>query len=125
MNALQQYLDLYAQQRATIDAHAPEAMNALRAEALRHLDGATLPRKGDEDYEATDLEAVFAPNYGVNLRRVDFARAQGSTPFTCGVAHLSTRVVHYHNDIPAVDEAARLLDGVVVETFAQAAVHHP
>lgn len=125
MNALTQYLELAREQRAVIDAHAPEAMNALRAEALRHLDGATLPRKGDEDYEATDLEAVFAPNYGVNLRRVDFARAQGSTPFTCGVAHLSTRVVHYHNDIPAVDEAARLLDGVVVETFTQAAVHHP
>ena len=71
MNALQQYIDLYRQHRELLERHAPAALNALRPAALAALDGAQLPRKGAEDYEATDLEAVFAPDYGGNLTRLD------------------------------------------------------
>ena len=71
--SLTQYIDLYTQHAEAICAHAPAAMNVLRPDALAALGGATLPKKGQEDYEATDLEKVFAPDYGVNINRVPFA----------------------------------------------------
>ena len=72
MNALQQYIDLYTEHRQAVEANSPAALNAHRPAALAALADARLPRKGQDDYEATDLEAVFAPDYGVNLGRVDF-----------------------------------------------------
>ena len=47
MTALKQYIDLYTEHRAAIEAHAPAALNALRPAALKALDGARLPRKGE------------------------------------------------------------------------------
>ena len=78
--SLTQYIDLYTQHAEAICAHAPAAMNALRADALDALGGATLPTKGKEDYEATDLEKVFATNYGVNINRVPFAPNAAAAP---------------------------------------------
>ena len=60
MNALQQYIDLYDESREVIEDQSPELLNALRPAAREQLATARLPRKGSEDYEATDLEAVFA-----------------------------------------------------------------
>ena len=72
MSSLKQYIDLFKENRATIDSHSIEAMNALRDKALEALEGKRLPVKGDENYEITDLEATFAPDYGVNINRFDF-----------------------------------------------------
>ena len=77
MTALKQYIDLYTEHRAAIEAHAPAALNALRPAALKALDGARLPRKGEEDYEGTDLEQAFAPDYGVNVNRTPFTADPG------------------------------------------------
>lgn len=87
--ALQQYIDLYDQHRAAIESHAPAALNALRPTARKALDGAVLPRKGDDDYEATDLERLLAPDYGVNVNRIPFD-AGTSHPFNCDVPNMST-----------------------------------
>lgn len=70
-NALTQYLDLYAAHRAAIDARAPEAFNRLRPAAAEALRAAgRLPRKGDEGYARTDIDALFAPDFGINIMRV-------------------------------------------------------
>ena len=66
MNALKQYIDLYDESREVIEQQSPALLNNLRRIAREHLDNARLPRKGSEDYEATDLEAVFSHDYGVN-----------------------------------------------------------
>ena len=68
-NSITQYLELYDQHRGTIEAHAPSVLNKLRRQARQALDGVVLPKKGAEDYEATDLNAVFAPDYGVTQLR--------------------------------------------------------
>ena len=67
MNALQQYIDLFDQSQEVFEQQSPELLNRLRKVAREHLQDARLPRKGSEDYEATDLEAVFAHDYGVNV----------------------------------------------------------
>ena len=79
MNALKQYIDLYDEHRELIDQQSPALLNTLRTIAREHLDGARLPRKGSEDYEATDLEAVFAHDYGVNINRLPFDAEPGET----------------------------------------------
>ncbi len=124
--ALQQYIDLYDQHRAAIESHAPAALNALRPTARQALDGAVLPRKGEDDYEATDMERMLAPDYGVNVNRIPFD-AGTSHPFNCDVPNMSTCLYFFYNDVFARSSTARRHpgNGVVVESMAEAAVNHP
>ncbi|MDD6687252.1 Fe-S cluster assembly protein SufD [Sodaliphilus pleomorphus] len=125
MTALKQYIDLYTEHRAAIEAHAPAALNALRPAALKALDGARLPRKGEEDYEGTDLEQAFAPDYGVNVNRTPFTADPGQA-FSCDVPNMSTCLYFFYNDIFSPSRTARQLPGgVVVESLAQAQHSHP
>lgn len=125
MNALKQYIALHDEHRAAIEAHAPVVLNDLRRQARRVLEGAVLPRKGSEDYEATDLNAVFAPDYGVNIGRLDFDIDPASA-FHCDVPNMSTCMYYTYNDIFHASHTARHTDGgVVVESFVQAAESHP
>lgn len=69
-NSLTQYLELYEAHRADIDSHAPQALNRLRDAAFEALNKAgRLPRKGDEGYARTDIDAIFAPDFGINIMR--------------------------------------------------------
>ena len=70
MSAINQYTDLYRQFGRRIDAASSPVLNALRQAALAALDGRRLPAKGDENYEVSDLEALYAPDYGLNIDRV-------------------------------------------------------
>ena len=125
MNALEQYIDLYNEHGQLINNHASTAMNALRPAALYVLRQARLPRKGSEDYEATDMEALFAPDYGLNITRLDYA-IDPAESFRCDVPNLSTCLFHTFNDVPNISTISRRnLDGAIVETLAEAAVNHP
>lgn len=125
MNSLTQYIELHDQHLETIEAHAPQVLNDLRRHARRALEGAMLPRKGQEDYEATDLNAMFALDYGVNIARLDFD-IDPATVFHCDVPNMSTCMYYTYNDIFHPSGTARKLEGgVVVESLAQAAVNHP
>lgn len=125
MNALKQYIDLFNDNRSAIEKGAPALINAQRDAALTALDGAKLPRKGSEDYEATDLEAVFAPDYGVNVNRIAFG-GDATESFRCDVPNMSTCLYTCFNDtIVAGANAVRNAGGMIVETFREAAVNHP
>lgn len=125
MNSLKQYIELHDEHRQAIEGHAPQALNELRRQARQALEGAVLPRKGQEDYEATDLNAVFAPDYGVNIGRLDFD-IDPAAVFHCDVPNMSTCMYYTYNDIFHASTTARKVEGgVVVESFAQAAVNHP
>ncbi|MDD7342299.1 MAG: Fe-S cluster assembly protein SufD [Bacteroidales bacterium] len=125
-NALQQYIDLHDQQQSTLCSHSPEALNAMRSRARQALDGTVLPRKGSDDYEATDLEQVLAPDYGINVNRVAFS-ADASQAFNCDVPNMSTCMYYFFNDTFARSATAshNLGQGVVVESMAEAAKRHP
>lgn len=121
-NSLSQYLELFAQQRAAIEAASAPHCNALREAALAALTDAVLPRRGQEDYEATDLNAMFAPDYGVNINRVNLAH--GFTPsFKCDVPNLSASPIYMVGDTivtPALDQPA----GVVVAPLSATHIPH-
>ncbi len=125
MNALQQYIDLFKDNRPTIENGSPAVLNAQRDAALKALEAARLPRKGSEDYEATDLEAVFAPDYGMNLTRIAFT-GDAAESFRCDVPNMSTCLYMCFNDtIVPGPNAVRNAGGVIVETFRDAEANHP
>ena len=125
MNALKQYIDLYDENRELIEQQSPALLNKLRREAREHLNDARLPRKGSEDYEATDLETVFGHDYGVNVNRLPFDADPGET-FHCDVPNMSTCLYYSSNDaFHSSPTAERNIGKVVVLPFSMAAVDYP
>ena len=125
MNALQQYIDLFDESREVIEEQSPLILNTLRHQAREKLQDAHLPRKGSEDYEATDLEAVFAHDYGVNVNRLPFDADPAET-FHCDVPNMSTCLYYTSNDaFHSSATAERNIGAVVVEPFSMAAFDHP
>ena len=125
MNALKQYIDLYDENRDLIEQQSPALLNKLRREAREHLEDARLPRKGSEDFEASDLEAVFSRDYGVNVNRLPFEADPGET-FHCDVPNMSTCLYYSSNDaFHSSATAERNIGKVVVEPFSMAAFDYP
>lgn len=125
MTSLQQYIDLYNANRDAIERNAPDVMNAMRADALSVLMHERLPRRGDENYEVTDIDRMFAPDYGVNINRVNLS-ADPAEAFRCDVPNMSTWMFFFYNDIfHASRKSPSLPDSVIVEPFTVAAKNHP
>lgn len=123
-NSLKQYTDLFEQYGHDLCEGSPEAMNRLRRPAYALLaDPATLlPRCGQDGYAHTDLNEMFAPDYGVNIGRLGF-RADLQSAFRCGVPNVSSLMGVVANDIfgPGEAMAKRLPDGVTVTSLRRAA----
>lgn len=71
MKAEQQYIDLFTHYEDLICRHAAGLMNLPRAEALADLERLGFPTVKSEDYKYTDVAQAFAPDYGVNINRLD------------------------------------------------------
>lgn len=126
MNALTQYIDLYKSCHRTLCQHSAPVINALREQALESLSEASLPAKGSENYEHTDLEAILAPDYGLNLER----RRLGINPadtFSCHVPNMSTNLFFLASDSFATTPISsnQLPEGVLVTSLRHAALTHP
>ena len=122
-NSLKQYIELHDDNLDAINGHSAPQLNVLRKEARKALENAVLPRKGSDDYEATDLNAVLAPDYGVNINHVDLSR-ESTTKFRCEVPNLSTCLYYVFNDTfkPSAT-AGQSGDKASVESFQ--ATKHP
>ena len=66
-----QYIELYRQCRQMIIDHSPALMNAVRDEAFKQFEAQGFPTQKVERYKYTDLQALFAPDYGLNLNRLE------------------------------------------------------
>lgn len=126
MNALKQYIDLYKEHADLICLNSAEMMNGRREEAFRKLETMKLPRKGSENYETTDLEAMLAPDYGVNIARVPIS-VNPAASFHCGVPTLSTALFMMVNDLYAETPRSRegLPEGVWAGSLRKFAEEHP
>lgn len=121
MNSLQQYIDLYRQHEQTVRGESAPVMNRNRARALSVLEHGHLPRSGRDGYAWTDLEEMFAPDYGVNITRLPF-RADVASAFRCGVPHISTLTGIVANDVfgPSEGLLRNCPQGVTVCAFSRA-----
>ena len=126
MNAEQQYIDLYAECREQIVAHSAPVLNALRDEAYADFQRLGFPSRKVERYKYTDVAAAFAPNYGLNINRLDIP-VNPYEVFKCDVPNLSTSLYFMLNDQFYSRELpkAQLPEGVIVDSLAKVATERP
>ena len=126
MSAIDQYINLYQANKDSLAKHSAGALNARRNDALNALAGRSMPQKGDEDYEVTDLEALFAPDYGVNINRIDLG-VNPAEAFRCDVPNMSTCLFFLLNDtfFPGKNAEKTLPKGVIISSLAKAAEKYP
>lgn len=119
MNAQKQYTDFYREVQATIAARSPEEMNIQREEAFRTFSSQGFPTKKTERYRYADVEADFAPNYGIQL-----AQLGGTLPPHCfRLAEAEPRVRTLYNKVAdTADSIVALNTMLSVDTLV---VHVP
>ena len=67
MKSEQQYIELYHEAADLIKSKSCDVMNAVRDEAFETFQQLGFPSKKVERYRYTDVDAAFAPNYGISL----------------------------------------------------------
>ena len=64
---MNQYVELYNEIKGQLDRQSCSALNAQREEAMKQFEAMGFPTRKVERYRYTDVEAAFAPNYGLSL----------------------------------------------------------
>jgi len=126
MNSAQQYIDLYTQCRDLIAAHAAPVMNAVRDRAADDFRRLGFPSQKVERYKYTDISALFAPDYGLNLNRFEMPVDAYGT-FRCDVPNLSTLLYFVINDTFHTRQSpvGTLPPGVIVGSLRAYAEQNP
>ena len=97
VKAEKQYIELYEQCRKMIFEHSSEVMNAERDAAFKRFVSNGFPSRKVERYKYTDMQALFAPDYGLNLNRLEIP-VNPYDAFRCDVPNLSTSLYFVVND---------------------------
>ena len=115
-----QYIELYKQTRAMIHEHSSDVMNSVRDEAFERFASAGFPSKKVERYKYTDIQKLFAPDYGLNLNRLTIP-VDPYNAFRCDVPNLSTSLYFVVNDGFYQDEKPKghLPEGVVIGSLKE------
>ena len=106
-----------------ICGHSSDAMNAVRDEAFARFASGGFPSQKVERYKYTDMQALFAPNYGLNLNRLQIP-VDPYNAFRCDVPNLSTSLYFVVNDMFYHDEKPKghLPEGVIVGSLKDFAI---
>ncbi len=128
MNSEQQYIELYEQARGMIFQHSSEVMNAMRDAAFEQFRSLGFPSRKAERYKYTDMQALFAPDYGLNLNRLEIP-VNPYDAFRCDVPNLSTMLYFVVNDAfySKVLPKGNIPEGVVIgslKEFATSQYYH-
>ena len=128
MNSEQQYIDLYKQARGMIHEHSSDVMNSVRDEAFERFMLSGFPTRKVERYKYTDIQQLFAPDYGLNLNRLTIP-VDPYNAFRCDVPNLSTSLYFVVNDVFYQDEKPKghLPAGVIIgslKDFATSAYYN-
>ena len=116
----QQYIDLYKQCRTMIHEHSSDVMNNVRDEAFERFASAGFPSRKVERYKYTDIQKLFAPDYGLNLNRLQIP-VDPYNAFRCDVPNLSTSLYFVVNDGFYQDEKPKghLPEGVIIGSLKE------
>ncbi|WP_303915239.1 Fe-S cluster assembly protein SufD [Bacteroides mediterraneensis] len=126
MKAEQQYIDLFTQCEAMICRHSTEVLNAPRAKAFADFEQLGFPTRKQEKYKYTEVGKYFAPNYGLNLNRLEIP-VNPYEVFKCDVPNMSTSLYFVVNDAfdKHVHPSAQLPEGVYFGSLKDMAEQHP
>ena len=126
MKVEQQYIDLFSQCEAMICRHSTEVMNAPRAQAFSDFERLGFPTTKEEKYKYTDAAKLFAPDYGLNLNRLDIP-VNPYEVFKCDVPNMSTALYFVVNDAfygKALPKTP-LPEGVLLGSLKELAIQYP
>ena len=87
-----QYIQLFTDHRHLLDKGSCPVMNVARDAAASLLAEKGFPTKRTEEYRYTDVQASFAPDYGVNLQRL-MPNVDPYSAYKCNVPNLSTTLL--------------------------------
>ena len=120
MQSEKQYIDLYQQCRQMICDHSSEVMNAQRDAAYERFMASGFPTRKVERYKYTDMQALFAPDYGLNLNRLTIP-VDPYHAFRCDVPNLSTSLYFVVNDgfFQQAQPKGHLPKGVIVGSLKE------
>ena len=120
MGSEQQYIELYEQARQLICDHAPAPMNAVRDQAFEDFKAQGFPTRKVERYKYTDMQQLFAPDYGVNLSRLEIP-VDPYQAFRCDVPNLSTQLYFVVNDMfyTQAQPKSHLPEGVIISSLRE------
>ena len=115
-----QYIDLYRQARDLICQHSSDVMNAQRDDAFEQFKSKGFPTRKEERYKYTNVQELFAPDYGLNLNRFQIP-VNPYDAFRCDVPNLSTLLYFVVNDGFYEDALpkASLPEGVIVGSLSK------
>ena len=115
-----QYIELYQQARDLICQHSSDVMNALRDDAFEQFKSKGFPTRKEERYKYTNVQELFAPDYGLNLNRFQIP-VNPYDAFRCDVPNLSTSLYFVVNDGFYEDALpkASLPEGVIVGSLSK------
>jgi len=116
MSSERQYIELYKAQRDTLFRRSPDALNMPRDAAMSQFERMGFPTRKAERWLYTDLNAAFAPDYGLNLLRLP--QWVENVRFHCDIPALQTHVVQMINDV--APSPLDLPDGIYVGALASA-----
>lgn len=125
-DAARQYMDIYAQCRDMIHSHSCDVMNAPRDAAYNDFCRQGLPTRKVERYKYTDMGPLFAPDYGLNLNRLEIP-VDPYEAFRCDVPNLSTSLYFVVNDAfyTKLQPKGHLPEGVIIGSLAEEAAKKP
>ena len=121
-----QYTDIYKECRDMLCQHSTEVMNAVRDQAFGDFQAQVFPTRKVERCKYTDMEKLFEPDYGLNLKRLDIP-VNPYNAFKCDVPNLSTSLYFIVNDAfySKNDPKAPLPEGVIIGSLKEEADRHP
>ena len=126
MSSEKQYIDLYSEARQMILDHSSAPLNAVRDQAFEDFKAQGFPNRKVERYKYTNMQELFAPDYGLNLNRLEIP-VDPYEAFKCDVPNLSTSLYFVVNDAfytKALPKVA-LPDGVIIDSLNRIAAEKP
>ena len=113
MAAEQQYIDLYSSKcEALVNCHVSGSALTHPEKGFSDFIAKRFPQRNSEDYKYTDVDKAFAPDFGLNINRLDIP-VNPYDVFRCDVPNLSTRLYFMVNDrFTTVKPDVKLPEGV-------------
>ena len=131
MSVEQSYIDIFKQNCQTIVANSAEPLNGLRNQAFQAFCSAGFPNARHEDYQHSDMSALFAKDYGINLSQFDVTFNPYES-FKCDIQNIKSHLLFVINDVfydkskQAQDTISALQSqGVVIGSLRKVAKSNP
>ncbi len=126
MAAEQQYIDIFLECGSAINKHSSELLNSKRAEAFENFKKNGFPTRKVEKYKYTDADELFAPDYGLNINRLDIP-VNPYKVFKCDVPNMSTALYFVVNDsfYPVSQASPNIPEGVIIGSLKEFSEKHP